>query len=219
MASGSLVDYYNSRVNFDKINPVMRSAYNISSDFEDYKGKLLAHEGSGHLTNDTTFLDSIEGLRREQRLHLARVEHDYYSQRAAPSFDVPYYPQEIESKQDVFVPSKPPLPTGSRRSPSPVFVTDERAHLHSCYRPMSANSVRQHHTPFDDSTLTMDDFTTSRVHHHIENMWNDLDLDDYREPRKYGSISRETNLQRSDIDFSHELGHVVLLSRTVGRVA
>ena len=189
MASGSLVDYYDSRVNFDKINPVIRSAYNISSDFEAYKSKLLVNEGSGHPPNDTTFLDSIEGLRREQRLHLARLEHDYYSQRAAPSFDVPYYAQEIASK--------PPLPTGSRCSPSPVFVTEERAHLHSDYRPMSANSARSHEdhvgyyfhgTPIDDSTSTLDDLTTSRVHHQIESMWNDLDLDDYREPRKYAFV-------------------------------
>lgn len=184
MASGSLVDYYNSRVNLDKINPVIRSAYNISSDFEEYKSKLLAYEGSNHPAASSTFLDSIEGLRREQRLHLARVEHDYYSQRAAPSFDVPFYAQEVDSKQDDFVPSKPPLPTGSRRSPSPVFVTEGHAHLQNCYRPMSANSARQYHTPIDDSTLTIDDFTTSRVHHHIESMWNELDLDDYREPRK-----------------------------------
>jgi hypothetical protein len=192
MASASLLDHYNSRSNFDKLNPLIRSAYN-TSDFEEYKQKLLAKVGNDNRDGGSSFLNSIEGVRREQRVRLAQVEHDYYNQKKTPSFDVPYYAQEIEQKHETLVTSKPPIPMGSRRSPSPVFLTEERAQHHIHHRPMSANIVRRHdddiafcphRTCIDDTTTTVHDLTDNHVHNQIQSMWNEFELDDYVEHRK-----------------------------------
>ena len=130
MASSSLVDYYNSRANLEKLNPLIRSAYNTSSDFDAYKQKVLQKVETDHRNGHDSFLQSIEDIRREQRVRLAQVEHDYYNQQPVQSFDVPFYAQTVEH---VPVTSKPPLPTASRRSPSPVFLTEE-THQHVYHR-------------------------------------------------------------------------------------
>ena len=193
MASASLVDYYNSRSNFDKLNPLIRSAYNTTFDFEGYKQKLLAKVDNDNRDGNPSFLDSIEEVRREQRIRLAQVEHDYYKQKQAPVFDLPYYPQEIELKQETLVTSKPPLPTASRRSPSPVFLTEERAQHHIHHRPISENIVRRHNdeiafcphrTSTDNTITTVHDLTNDHVHNQIQSMWNEFELDDYVEQKK-----------------------------------
>lgn len=188
MASASLFDYYNSRPAFDKLNPLIRSAYNNTSDFEEYKQKLLKKIELDTQHGQTSVVDSIEDLRREQRMRLAQVEQDYYNQRAVRSFDLPFYPQEIESS---IVTSKPPMPTASRRSPSPVFVTQEH---HVYHQPVSTTTLRQHeddHLSFcphrADTIETpshVTDLTPNYVQHQIDSMWNEFELEDYIEKRK-----------------------------------
>jgi len=193
MASTSMIGYYNSPVNFDKINPLIRSAYNTTSDFEEYKKKLLAKVDIGNQDSNPSFLNSIEEIRHEQRVRLDHAEHDYYNQKKTPSFDLPYYSQEIEQQQETIVTSKPPLPTASRRSPSPVFLTEEQVQHHIHHRPMSANIVRRHddnidfcphRTSADDTITTENDLTTNHVQNHIHNLWNEFELEDYLEQRK-----------------------------------
>jgi len=194
MASTSLVDYHNSRINFDKLNPLIRSAYNTTSDFEEYKQKLLGKVENNNRNDDLSFLNSIEEIRREQRVRLTQVEHDYYNQKKTPSFDVPFYAQEEEQKQKTIITSKPPIPTASRRSPSPIFVTEEQAQHHIHHHPMSANIVRRHdddiafYPPrtYTDNTITTTehDLTTNHVQNQIENMWDEFELEDYMEQRK-----------------------------------
>ncbi|CAF1349340.1 unnamed protein product [Rotaria sp. Silwood1] len=193
MASSSIVDYYNSRINFDKLNPLIRSAYNTTSDFEEYKRKLLAKVEYDNQDDNTSFLDSIDDIRREQRVRLAQVEHDYYNQKTTPSFDVPYYTEETDNnKQETILTSKPPLPTASRRSPSPVFLTEEQIEHHIHHRPVSSNIVRRHdddlsycpHRTCTNNTNIVHDSTTNHVQNQIENMWNEFELDDYLEQRK-----------------------------------
>jgi len=197
MTSAALIDYHNSRPNFDKLNPLIRSAYNTTFDFEDYKQKLLAKVEYDDQHNSSSFLDSIEDIRREQRVRLAQVEHDYYNQKKTPSFDVPYYAQEEEQKQETIVTSKPPISTISRRSQSPVFVTEQRAQNHIHHRPMSANIVQRHDDDDDDidfypnrtytdnlTKTTVHDLSNSHVQNQIENMWNEFELEDYMEQRK-----------------------------------
>jgi hypothetical protein len=193
MTSASLVDYHNSRSNFDKLNPLIRSAYNTTFDFEEYKQKLLTKVEIDHRNNDSSFLDSIEGLRREQRVRLAHAEHDYYNQTKTPAFDVPYYAQEEEKKHETIVTSKPPLSTASRRSLSPVFVTEERSQHHIHHRPTSAHIVRGHDDDIafyphqisaDDTISTVHDLSTSHVQNQIENMWDEFEIEDYMEQRK-----------------------------------
>lgn len=185
MASSSLVDYYNTRVNFDKLNPLIRSAYNTTSDFEEYKQKLLTKVDNGKQDSNSAFLDRIEEMRHEQRVLLTQVEHDYYNQKKTISFDVPYYSQEIGQKQEPIVTSKPPLPTASRRSPSPVFVTEEQIQHHIYHRPISDNiDFCSHRTCDDDTITTTPDVTTSHLHKHIHNLWDEFELEDYLEKRK-----------------------------------
>ncbi|CAF3173381.1 unnamed protein product [Rotaria socialis] len=193
MSSTSLVDYYNSRVNFDKLNPLIRSAYNTTSDFEEYKQKLLAKVEYNKQDGNLSFLDSIEDVRREQHARLEQVEYDYYNEsKKATSFDVPYYAEVTQNTQEIMVTSKPPIPTASRRSPSPVFVTEEQIQHHMYDRPVTANIVRRHN---DDTTFcphrtctidtnVLDDTTTSDVQNHIQSMWDEFEIDDYIEKRK-----------------------------------
>ncbi|CAF3168277.1 unnamed protein product [Rotaria sp. Silwood2] len=192
MASSSLVDYYSSRVNFDKLNPLIRSAYNTTSDFEDYKQKLLAKVEYDNQDGNSSFLNSIEDIRHEQRVRLAQVEHDYYNQKPTSSFDVPYYAEETNKKQETILISKPPLPSASRRSPSPVFLTEEQIQHHTHHRPLSTNIVRRHdddlsfcpHRTCTGNTNILHDSTSNHVQSQIENMWNEFELDDYLEQRK-----------------------------------
>lgn len=187
-----MVDYYNSCVNFDKINPLIRSAYNTTSDFEDYKKKLLQKFDYNKQDENLSFLDTIEDVRLEQRTRLAQVEHDYYNQKTAPSFDVPFYAEETDKKQEIRVTSKPPIPVALRRSPSPVFVTEERVEHHIYDRPVSANIFQRHiddtsfypHRPSIDSKNTLDNSETSYIQDHIQSMWNEYEIDDYIEKRK-----------------------------------
>ena len=131
MASAPMVDYYNSRSNLDKLNPLIRSVYNNTFDFDDYKQKLLAKVEYDNQHGSAPFLDSVESVRREQRIRLDQVEHDYYTQKRAVAFDVPFYPQEEEQpKYETIVTSKPPISAPTTRIPSPVFVTDEHIHHH-----------------------------------------------------------------------------------------
>jgi hypothetical protein len=181
MASTSVVDYYNSRINFDKINPLIRSAYNTTFDFEEYKQKLLAKVEYDKQDGNSSFLDSVEEIRREQRVRLVQVEHDYYNQKKTLAFDVPFYAQEAQQKQDTLVTSKPPIPTPSRRSPSPVFVTEEQIQHEIHHHPIS---VYPHQTSIDSTTSTVHDLSTSHVQNHIEDMWNEYELDDYMEQKK-----------------------------------
>ena len=188
MASSSLVDHYNSRINFDKLNPLIRSAYNITSDYDEYKQKLLAkiEYDNRENNNNTSFLDSIENIRQEQRVRLAQVEHDYYNQKKTLSFDVPYYPQIEKQKQETMVTSRPSLPSAAGRSPSPVFLTEEQIPHHIHDRPMS----RRHddHTQFGSHQTYTGNTTTELVSNHVEDqiqtMWNEFELDDYLERRK-----------------------------------
>ncbi|UJR29015.1 hypothetical protein I4U23_010233 [Adineta vaga] len=198
MTTTSLVDYYNSRTNLDKINPLIRSAYNDTFDFEEYKQKLLVKVDGGTTNeNSSSFLDSLEELRREQRTRLAQVEHDYYNLKNTQPFDVPFYSSEIEQKYEPIVTSKPPLPTASRRSPSPVFMTQEQTHHHIHHRPISANVIRRHSDDNDrnidysphricaDDTITSEyEPTTNHVQNHIHNLWNEFELDNYIEQKK-----------------------------------
>ncbi|CAF1571177.1 unnamed protein product, partial [Adineta steineri] len=194
MASGSVVDYYSSRANLDKLNPLIRSAYNTTSDFEEYKQKLLTKVDAGNQDGNTTYLDSLEEIRREQRVRLAQIEHEYYNLKNVQSFDVPYYPQNIEQKHVTIVTSKPPLPTASRRSPSPVFVIEDQTQHHIHHRPISANIVRRHddniaycpHRTSADDTITKNehDLSTSHVQNQIHNLWNEFELEDYLEQKK-----------------------------------
>ncbi|CAF0730762.1 unnamed protein product [Adineta steineri] len=194
MASGSVVDYYSSRANLDKLNPLIRSAYNTTSDFEEYKQKLLTKVDAGNQDGNTSYLDSLEEIRREQRARLAQIEHEYYNLKNVQSFDVPYYSQNIEQKHVTIVTSKPPLPTASRRSPSPVFVTEDQTQHHIHHRPISANIVRRHddniaycpHRTSADDTITKNehDLSTSHVQNQIHNLWNEFELEDYLEQKK-----------------------------------
>ncbi|CAF4562511.1 unnamed protein product, partial [Rotaria magnacalcarata] len=73
-------------------NPLIRSAYNTTSDFEEYKQKLLAKVEYNKQDGNLSFLDSIEDVRREQHARLEQVEYDYYNDsKKTTSFDVPYY--------------------------------------------------------------------------------------------------------------------------------
>ncbi|CAF1026654.1 unnamed protein product [Rotaria sordida] len=193
MASSSLVDYYNSHVNFDKLNPLIRSAYNTTSDFEEYKQKLLAKVEYDNQDSNLSFIDSIEDVRREQRVRLAQVEHDYYNQKKTPSFDVPYYAEETDRKQETIITSKPPLSIASRQSSSsPIFLTEEQPEHHIHHHPISTNIVRRHdddlsfcpHRTFTGNTNIIQDSTTNHVQNQIESMWNEFELDDYLEQRK-----------------------------------
>jgi hypothetical protein len=192
MASTSFVDYNNSRANFDKLNPLIRSAYNNTFDFDEYKQKLLAKVEYDNQDGNSSFLDSIDEIRHEQRVRLVQVEHDYYNQKKTLAFDVPFYAQE-EQKQDTIITSKPPIPIASQRSPSPVFVTEPPIQHDIHHHPISANIIRRHNddivfsphrTSFDNTTSIVHDLSTSHVQNHIEDMWNEFELDDYIEQKK-----------------------------------
>ena len=193
MASAPSVDYYNTRATFDKINPLIRSAYNNGSDFEQYKQKLLKKVEINTQNGHDSFLNSIEEIRREQRLRLAQVEREYYNQEAVLKFDVPFYPEQIEG-HPIMVTTKPPIPVASRRSPSPIFLTEEPQERVIYHRPLSAVVVRHQdedsmptssNRPMpDQNTTKFDDSRMNCVQNQIETMWDEFELDDYMEKRK-----------------------------------
>ena len=188
------MDYYNSRLYFDKLNPLIRSAYNDTFDFEGYKKKLLTKVDYATPNGNSSLRDSMEELRREQRTRLVQVEQDYYNQKTTLAFNVPFYAQEEQQTQDTIVTSKPPIPTASRRSPSPVFVTEQPPTQHEIHHhPISANLVRRHSDEMDfyphrtsmgNTTLTGHHLGTDHVQNHIEDIWNEFELDDYIEQKK-----------------------------------
>jgi len=188
MTSTSLIDHYHSHDNFNLSN---HSIPNNTSDYNEYKQKLLEKVGNGN----ASFLDTLEDLRQEQRTRLAQVEHDYYNQKTSSSLNIPNYSQEEQGQkiQEKLVTSKPPLPKASRQSPSPVFLTEERAKHHIHHRPMSASVIQRHddeiafcphRTPIGNTTTTVHDLTTNHVKNQIKSMWNEFDLDDYLEEKK-----------------------------------
>ena len=139
MTSVSLIDHYNSHDNFDKHNSLNHSTHHNTSDYDEYKQKLLEKVENNNRNGNSSFLDTLEELRQEQRTRLAQVEHDYYNQKATSSLNIPNHTHE----QETLVTSKPPLPKASRQSPSPVFLTEERAHHHH-HRPTSTSILRRH---------------------------------------------------------------------------
>lgn len=173
MTTGPLFDY-NSRCNFDKINPLIRSVYNNGSDFEQYRQKLLEKVEIDNHNGQNSFLTSVEEIRREQRHRLAQVEQEYYKERSVPAFDVPFYADGVEKRTDL-VSTKPPLPTTIRRSPSPINLDDMRATEHIHHWPIS--------TAHSQNT-TLSPSKVEYVEKRIETMWNEFDLDDYLEKRK-----------------------------------
>lgn len=190
MSSASLIDHqYHSHDNFDKIN----SMHNHTSNQDEYKQKLLEKLESSNQNDSSSFLETIEDLRREQRVRLARVEHDYYNQKSTTSSDIPQEEEIRRKKQETVVTSKPPLPKASKQFPSPVFLTEERAQYHIHRRPMSENIVRRHdddiafcphRTTIGNTTATIHDLTTNHVKNQIQSMWNEFELDDYLEEKK-----------------------------------
>jgi hypothetical protein len=191
MSSAAVIDHYNSHDNFDKINSIHT---NTSNNHDQYKQKLLEKIENDNLNGNSSFLDTLEELRREQRIRLAQVEHDYYNQKTATSSsDIPQEEEVHKTKQEILVTSKPPLPKASRQSPSPVFLTEERAQYHIHRRPMSANIVRRHddeiafcphRTSIGNTTTTVHDLTTNHVKNQIKSMWNEFELDDYLDRKK-----------------------------------
>ena len=150
---------------------------------DEFKQKLLEKLENDQRNGGTSFLDSIEELRNEQRIRLAQTEHDYYNQKATTA----------TTDQHKLVTSKPPIPKGSKRSVSPVLLTEERAQHHMHRRPMSANIVRRHNdetafcphrTVTGSMTTTVHDLTSDHVRKQIQSMWNEFELDDYLDARK-----------------------------------
>ena len=168
MSSTSLIDQYHSTPH-------------SAAHRDEYHQKLFEKLESDKQNGSSSFLDTIEELRREQRIRLAQVEHDYYNQRSTSSLDTP---------QETLVTSKPPLPKASRQ---PVFLTEERAQHHIHHRPMSASVVRRHDEEIafcphristEYGTTTVHDLTTDHVKKQIRSMWNEFELDDYLEEKK-----------------------------------
>lgn len=195
MTSTSLTDYYNSRVNFDKINPLIRSAYNTTFDFDDYKQQLLTKPNYSTGESTSTLNDSLEHIRREQSNRLAQLEQEFQNLKKTPVFDLPFYAQDDEQYRPTTVPSKPPVPTASRRSPSPVFANEEeQIQHHVCHRPVSAGILRQHdhyhvdfsphHTLINTDTSSLHDSPSNHIENQIHSMWNEYELDDYMEKPK-----------------------------------
>ncbi|CAF3257260.1 unnamed protein product [Rotaria socialis] len=197
MSSVSMIDQYNSHENFDKLNSLTRTVHNNTSNNDQYKQKLLEKLEHDNRNGGSSFLDTLEKLRSEQRIQLAQAERNYYNQQAtSSSLDLPNYTQEsqIQNKHETIVTAKPPLPKASKQLPSPVFLTEERAQHHMNHRSMSSNIVRRHdddiafcphRTSVGNSTATTThDLTTNHMKTQIQSMWNEFELDDYIENRK-----------------------------------
>ncbi|CAF1143498.1 unnamed protein product [Rotaria sordida] len=196
MSSNSMIDHYNSHENFNNFNPLSRTIHTDTSNNDEYKQKLLENVEIANRNGDSSFLDTLEKLRREQRIQLAQVEHDYYNQLSTSSYDIPNYTQEkqIQNKHETIVTTKPPLPKVSKQLPSTVFLTEERAQHHMHHRPMSANIIQRHDDeiafcPHRTSTsnttaTTVHDLTTNHIKNQIHSMWNEFELDDYLEQKK-----------------------------------
>lgn len=178
MSSASLMNQYHTHENFDKINS--------NHNHDEYKQKLLEKFENDQQNGNSSFLNTIEELRREQRVRLAQVEHDYYNQKVTVSDHIP-------DEEERIVKSKPPLPKASKRSTSPVLLTEQRAQHHLHHPSMSTNIVRRHdddiafcphRTTIDDTTKTVHNLTTNHVKNQIHNMWNEFQLEDYLDNKK-----------------------------------
>jgi hypothetical protein len=196
MTSSTLIDHHHSHDNFDKLSQSYPSMPSNTSGHTDYEQKLRQKMENDNRNGGTSFLDTIEELRREQRVRLAQVEHDYYNQLgASSSLDIPNGSQEehVQNKQEKIVTSKPPLPKASRSSGAPVFLTEQRAQHHLHHRPNSASIVRRHddeiafcphRTSIGNTTTTVHDLTTEHVRNQLKSMWNEFELDDYLDRKK-----------------------------------
>ncbi|CAF0894447.1 unnamed protein product [Didymodactylos carnosus] len=212
-SSVSLVDYYNTKVNVDKINPLIRSAYN-TPDFEAYKNNLISNLDVK--PNEDTFLKTLEQTRKEQRQQLAKTEHEYYQLRDHDDHERPYsnhYLQEQhQTAQPYVIPyyeetsstttaannilrAKPPLPDRSRnnilspkqsrRSPSPVFTTEDQSNPIVGFNQHRSHIILRH----DDDQSYCPHRTKSPVNYlatnsnnlkkQIHTMWDEFELDDY----------------------------------------
>ena len=161
-----------------------------NSNHEGYKQKLQEKLEQDQRNGSSSFLDTIEELRQEQRIRLAQVEHDYYNQQASVSLN------GITQEKDhsgTLVTSKPPIPKASRQSPSPVLHTEERAQYHVHHRPNSSIVIRRHdeeiafcphRTPIGNTTTTVHDLTTEHMKKQIQSMWKEFELEDYLEEKK-----------------------------------
>ena len=186
MLGTSLIDHSRS----DGLNPLSRSMPTVTSTYHDHRQNLREKlEQSNQDDDPAAFLDTLESIRLEQRVRLAQVEHDYYNQkngvssgRSSASIDG----EEVHRKERMIT-SKPPLPTASKRSASPEFLTEERAQYHLHRRPVPMNIVRRHdeeiafcphRTWTGKPNGTVHDLTTNHVRNQIQTMWNEFDLDD-----------------------------------------
>ena len=189
-----MIDHYNSQEDFDRHNLLSHSFQNNTSDYDDYRQKLLERVENDNRNGHSSFLDTIEQLRREQRTQLQQVERDYYNQKTASSSNVLDNTQEttVQEKYETRVTKKPPLPKTSKQLPQSVLLTGERAQHHMHRRSMSANIVRRHddeiafcpHRTFTENTTTTNDLTTDHIKNQIQSMWNEFELEDYLEQRK-----------------------------------
>lgn len=187
MSSASLIDHYNSYENFDKTNLIPTS----TSNHDGFRQKLIEKIETDKRNGNSSFLDTLEDLRHEQRIRLAQVEHDYYNQKVSQEEE-----EAVQNRktQERLVTSKPPLPKTSKQLPSPVvLLTEERAQYHLHHRPASSNIVRRHdddiafcphRTSFGDTTTTVHDLTTNHVQKQIQSMWKEFELEDYLEQKK-----------------------------------
>ncbi|CAF0795008.1 unnamed protein product [Adineta ricciae] len=196
MTSATLIDHYNSHNNFDKLSQSYPSLAKSASDYNEYEQKLRNKVEHDNRNDNGSFLDTIEGLRREQRVRLVQAEHDYYNQLAtSATLDLPSDSRDehISRKQEKLVTSKPPLPKASRSSAAPVFLTEQRAQHRIHHRPTSVNIVRRHdeeiafcphRTSIGNTTTTVHDLTTDHVRNQIKSMWNEFELEDYLDQKK-----------------------------------
>ena len=144
---------------------------NYNSDREEFRQKLLEKFDVDKENGDSTFLDTLEKLRQEQRVRLAQAEQDYYNQ------------EQVKT-----VTSKPPLPKASKRSTSPVLLTEERAQYHMHRRAVLENTVRRHDEEIafcPHRTVPANSSTTEHMRKQIDSMWQEFELEDYLDEKKY----------------------------------
>ena len=151
-----------------------------SSVHQEYERKLLEKVDNNQRSGEKSFLDTLEEVRLEQRVRLARVEHDYYNQQSSSTLNT----------QERLITSKPPLPVASKRASSPELATEQRARHRQA---MSTTVLRRHdgelafcpHRTLTDGerTSTVNDLSTEHIRHQIKSMWNEFGLEEYLERR------------------------------------
>jgi hypothetical protein len=163
-------------------DPLLQSSDRyLSSTNDDFQRTSLEQVENNERTNSRSFLDTLEQMRLEQRTRLAQVEHEYYNQRALPS-----------DEHETIVTSKPPLPTVSKRSMSPVLATEQRARQRSQHS-ISTNVVRRHddaiafcphRTVTGDTTTTINGLSTDYIKQHIESLRREFNIEHQRRTNK-----------------------------------